>query len=205
MKRRRLPNPKWIPVVATLLVLWAIALGVWWSHLQGAPILPLQPIPAATAVARATPQPGATAQPSPQVTPVMVPVVREAGQFVRQEDWLTLAQAFRVERALADIAELASSAYAGRAVGSPGGKLAAEWIAARFAEYGLQPAGDNGTYFQEFPVPYAELTAMPAFQIVDENGQILEEYRLREDYTVWLGGYADGGKAEGPVLWVSDG
>jgi len=205
VKSSRLPNPKWIPVVATLLVLWAAALGVWWSRLERAPAALPQPTPATTAVARATLQPGETAQPTVEATPVMVPVARQASQLVRQEDWLALARAFRVERALADIAELISPTYAGRAVGSPGGKLAGEWIAARFAEYGLQPAGDNGTYFQEFPVPYAELTAMPTFQIVAESGQTVVEYRLREDYTVWMGGYADGGKAEGPVLWVSDG
>lgn len=187
-------------------MLWAVALGVWWSRLQGTPILThLQPTPAATAAARLTPQPGEAAQPIPESTPVTVPVVREAKQVVRDEDWITLARSFRVEHALSDIAELISPKYAGRAVGSPGGKLASEWIAARFAEYGLQPAGDNGTYFQEFPVPYAELTAMPTFQIVDERGQVVAEYHLRDDYTIWLGGYADGGQAEGPVIWVSDG
>lgn len=205
MKSSKLPNPKWIPIVATLLVIWAIALGVWWSRLQGVSTLPLQPMPAATSVAPATPKPGETTQPLPQPTPIMVPVVREAGHFVRQEDWLTLAQTFRADRALADIAELISPKYAGRAVGSPGGKLAAEWIAARFAEYGLQPAGDNGTYFQEFSVPYAELTAMPTLQIIDDTGQVVVDYQFREHYMVWLGGYADAGSAEGPVIWVSDG
>lgn len=204
--RMKLPNPKWIPVVAILLTLWAIALGLWWSRLQEATsATPWYAIPPPTAAAGKTPQPAQTVQPTPAGTPVTVPVVRESSPLVRQEDWLALAQAFRVERALADIAELISPRYAGRAVGSPGGKLASEWIAARFAEYGLQPAGDNGTYFQEFPVPYAELTAMPAFEIVDEDGQTIAKYRLREDYTIWLGGYADGGQAKGPVLWLSDG
>jgi len=73
------------------------------------------------------------------------------------------------------------------------------------AEYGLQPAGDHGTFFQEFPVPYGELTAMPSLQIVDDTGQPRHEYILRRDYAPVLGGYADGGQAEGPVLWLSDG
>lgn len=188
------------------LAAWAVALGVWWSRLRVPPI-GVQPAPAprATSVAVTTPKPGETIQLTPEGTPVIVPVVRSAGQWVREEDWLALAQAFDTERAMADIAELTSAKYAGRAVGSPGGRLAGEWIADRFAEYGLQPAGDNGTYFQEFPVPYAELTAMPSFELVDDAGGTLQEYRFRYDYMIWLGSYADGGHAEGPVLWVSDG
>ena len=205
-KSRRLPSPKWLLIVAIALAAWAVALGVWWSRLR-VPLIAVQPAPApkATSVAVTTPKPGETIQPTPEGTPVTVPVVRSAGQWAREEDWPSLAQAFHTERAMADIAELTSARYAGRAVGSPGGRLAGEWIADRFAEYGLQPAGYNGTYFQEFPVPYAELTAMPSFELVDDAGGTLQEYRFRHDYTIWLGSYADGGHAEGPVLWVSDG
>ncbi len=204
--RRRLPNPKWLPIVALLLAIWAMALGVWWSRPQLTPAA-AQPRPTArpSVVARATPQASETVQPTTEGTPDVLPVVRDAGQIVQQEEWLTLAQAFDVNRALADIAELTKAKYAGRAVGSPGGRLAGDWIAERFAEYGLQPAGDSSTFFQEFPVPYAELAAMPSFELLDDDGQTLKEYHFRYDYTIWLGGYADGGQAEGPVVWVSDG
>ncbi|MDE2488934.1 MAG: M28 family peptidase [Alphaproteobacteria bacterium] len=40
----------------------------------------------------------------------------------------------------------------GRDIGSPGHQRAAEWVAARFKAAGLKPAGDNGTWFQSFPV-----------------------------------------------------
>jgi Zn-dependent M28 family amino/carboxypeptidase/uncharacterized protein YchJ len=203
---RSLPHPRWLPVVAIILAIWAVALGAWWSRLRVTPAATQAAYLArATSVAAPTPQPGETIQPTPEGTPVTVPVVRSAGRLVVEEGWLALAQTFDTDRALADIAELTSAKYAGRAVGSPGGRLVGEWIAARFAEYGLQPAGDNSTYFQEFPVPYAELTAMPTFELVDSAGRTLEEYRLRYDYRIWLGSYADGGQAEGPVLWVSDG
>ena len=36
----------------------------------------------------------------------------------------------------------------GRYPGLRGGELAAKYIATVFATYGLKPAGDNGTYFQ---------------------------------------------------------
>jgi len=204
----RLPHPRWLAVTAIVLAVWAIALGLWWRQLNAAaPTARPTPLAEVTRVAIATPRPQPTASATPSGTPVTAPVVRPTGASpdVLAADWLTLARAFDGDRALAYIAELADPKYAGRAVGSPGGKLAAEWLADRFREYGLQPAGDGGTYFQEFAVPYAELTAMPAFELLDSAGQTRKEYRLRADYTIWPGGYADGGQAEGPVLWVGNG
>jgi hypothetical protein len=45
---------------------------------------------------------------------------------------------------------LASDELEGRGVGTKGIELAAEYIAKQFAEAGLSPAGDNGTFFQTF-------------------------------------------------------
>lgn len=199
----KLPNPKWLPIVVAILAIWAITLGLWWRQLYTT--LPAAPTPSANPTFGAVVGSEPRATPTPEGTPVTRPVVRQSGPLVQKQDWSALARAFDERRALADIAELSSPRYAGRAVGSPGGKLAAEWIAARFAEYGLQPAGDAGTYFQEFPVPYAELSAMPSLQIVDGAGKPLKGYAFRRDYSFLLGGYADGGQAEGPVLWVSNG
>src|SRR3954452_408640 len=47
---------------------------------------------------------------------------------------------------------LASDALEGRGPGTRGAKLAQQYIAAQFEQYGLQPAGDNGTYFQRVPL-----------------------------------------------------
>src|SRR6185295_10282664 len=47
----------------------------------------------------------------------------------------------------ADISFLASDALQGRATGSPGLDMAAEYIAAQFRRAGLEPVGDDG-YFQ---------------------------------------------------------
>jgi hypothetical protein len=40
----------------------------------------------------------------------------------------------------------------GRDIGSPGHDRANQWVAARLKAAGLKPAGDNGTFFQIFPV-----------------------------------------------------
>jgi hypothetical protein len=56
-------------------------------------------------------------------------------------------------RAWWEIAEtLSSDAMEGRDIGSPGHHRAALVVAARFKAAGLKPAGDNGTWFQKFPV-----------------------------------------------------
>ncbi|MBI4540771.1 MAG: M20/M25/M40 family metallo-hydrolase [Gemmatimonadetes bacterium] len=53
---------------------------------------------------------------------------------------------------IAHVRYLADDALEGRAAGSPGERCAAEYVAARFREIGLAPAGENGTYFQSFPL-----------------------------------------------------
>ncbi|MFQ5663696.1 MAG: M28 family metallopeptidase [Terriglobia bacterium] len=50
----------------------------------------------------------------------------------------------------AQTAFLADDLLEGRAPATRGGELAAHYIAAQFARLGLAPAGDNGTYFQNF-------------------------------------------------------
>ena len=69
----------------------------------------------------------------------------------------------------------------GRGTGQRGGDLAAEYIATQFAEYGLRPAGDHGTYMQK--VPLVGITTLPQtqFALVPKRGEAmilkpLEEY-----------------------------
>jgi len=47
---------------------------------------------------------------------------------------------------------LASDLLEGRGPGTRGDALAEQYIAAQFESYGLQPAGDNGTFFQRVPL-----------------------------------------------------
>jgi Zn-dependent M28 family amino/carboxypeptidase len=52
------------------------------------------------------------------------------------------------EKIRATVMYLSADALEGRGTGQKGGDLAADWIAAQFKSYGLLPAGDHGTYFQ---------------------------------------------------------
>ncbi len=66
--------------------------------------------------------------------------------------------AFKIENPLVTPDELkehvrflASDSLQGRKAGTPGNEEAAKYLAAKFREYGLIPAGENGTFFQKFP------------------------------------------------------
>ncbi|MGH8104723.1 MAG: hypothetical protein ACREO2_00230, partial [Arenimonas sp.] len=56
------------------------------------------------------------------------------------------------QRIQADVGYLAADAREGRTTGSPGFDQAAEYVATRYKNLGLEPAGDNGTYFQRVPL-----------------------------------------------------
>src|SRR5262245_27353121 len=52
----------------------------------------------------------------------------------------------------ADMFALAGDPFRGREAGTLDEMAASVWVAERAREIGLQPAGDNGTYFQFFPI-----------------------------------------------------
>jgi hypothetical protein len=54
------------------------------------------------------------------------------------------------DRVRADVARLSDDAWQGRRAGTEGADQAAVWVARRFQEIGLGPAGDRGSFFQAF-------------------------------------------------------
>ena len=56
------------------------------------------------------------------------------------------------EKIRAHVKFLSSDLLEGRGTGQRGGDIAAEYIATQFALYGLHPAGDDGTFFQNVPM-----------------------------------------------------
>src|SRR5512139_3067736 len=61
---------------------------------------------------------------------------------------------------------LSSDAMLGRQSGEPGGRMAADYVAVKFKEWGLEPAGTNGSYFQDITVEYYEPARGSALGIV---------------------------------------
>jgi len=68
----------------------------------------------------------------------------------------------------------------GRGTGQRGGDLAAEYMATQFAEYGLKPAGDHGTYMQR--VPLVGITTLPQtqFSVIPKKGEAMNLKPLDE-------------------------
>jgi hypothetical protein len=102
-------------------------------------------------------------------------------------------------RAWWQIAEtLASDAMEGRDIGSPGYDRAADIVVQRFKAAGLTPAGDNGGWFQVFPVHEAKVEA--AELSVSLAGGHTDHLRFLKDFNVRA---ADDlpPAADAPVMW----
>ncbi|MGH7826926.1 MAG: M20/M25/M40 family metallo-hydrolase [Candidatus Binatia bacterium] len=94
---------------------------------------------------------------------------------------------------------LASSELTGRAVDTPGIKIARDYIAKEFAEYGLAPGGDNGAYFQGFEAATG-VSYKPPTQLT-----VLDEPPLKVE-TDWIPlGLSASGKAEAEVVFAGYG
>ena len=107
------------------------------------------------------------------------------------------ATEFDAAKAKAHVDYLADPARGGRYSGSAGYRDAATYVADRFREIGLEPLGDNGTFFQHFTMPIVELTEMSTL-----TGPGGKTYRPRVDFTESVGGRSGSGKAEAAIVAV---
>lgn len=72
----------------------------------------------------------------------------------------------------------------GRGTGQRGGDLAAEYIATQFAEYGLKPAGDHGTYIQKVPLVGVTTSPETQFSVVPKKGETMN-LKLLDEYVAY--------------------
>jgi hypothetical protein len=90
-------------------------------------------------------------------------------QSANKKKWLTqkpvqdVLSSLSEDRLRAHVRFLASDHLEGRGAGQRGAEIAAEYIASQFQMLGLEPAGDNGTYFQK--VTLTGITATPESQL----------------------------------------
>ncbi|UOQ53949.1 M28 family peptidase [Hymenobacter cellulosivorans] len=93
-----------------------------------------------------------------------------------------------------DLFELASDSLRGRRAGTPDELRAAVWVAERARKIGLEPAGDNGTYFQFYQLRRTTVSADTRIQL---NGQPL---RLWQD--AWVTAPVEA-HLNAPVVWLN--
>jgi Zn-dependent M28 family amino/carboxypeptidase len=87
------------------------------------------------------------------------------------------------ERIRAHVKYLSSDDLEGRGTGQRGGDLAADYIGKEFASYGLKPAGDNGTFFQEVPMVGVKTLPETTFEFVAASGKSFQAKNLTEFVT----------------------
>jgi len=191
------------------IAVWGLLLILWYVRLQGniQPITLSGSVPDEVVGAVPGDESTTTNDQTPVVeidTPVISPVAYEPGAIAASGDLMALAETFDVEEALAQIENLTGPSLLGRLAGSPEGRAAGDYIAERFAEYGLQPAGDEGAYFQDFPVPYIVLSGIPTLSAHDSQGALIASYEIYQDFTPLVRDYAGAGEGSGDVAWANE-
>ena len=146
----------------------------------------------------------------PTVTPELAALDESAKPLAQGADYVQGARMFDEQQALKHVEYLASDDLEGRRSGTPGGQKAGDYIAARFAEYGLQPAGSGGTYFQPFTTPYTTIVESPILTVispsldVSSSGALTRTYLYHTDYIPRITGYLGSGEATGQVVWLGE-
>jgi hypothetical protein len=135
-------------------------------------------------------------------TPTAVATVAPTAAATSPSPSPSAASQFDGAKAHDHLAYLADPARGGRFTGSPGFEDAARYVADRFRDIGLEPAGDNGTFFQRFPVQLVDLAATPTLARTGANAKT---FTHRVDFTESVGGRAGTGSAEGALAVVGGG
>ncbi|MDB4883915.1 MAG: peptidase [Gemmatimonadetes bacterium] len=97
---------------------------------------------------------------------------------------------------------LSSDLLEGRAPGTRGGRLAAEYIATQLRAYGVEP-GASGSYFQSVPIDV--MATQPATIRAVASGKATATLRQPDDVVIWGGSATEQGVALGELVFVGYG
>jgi Zn-dependent M28 family amino/carboxypeptidase len=101
---------------------------------------------------------------------------------------------------------LASDLLEGRGTGQRGGDLAAEYIGAQFESYGLKPAGDGGTFFQNVPMVTMKTLPGTQFSLIPKSGGAdAVSLKLLDDFTVNNETQTEVADLDAPIVFVGFG
>lgn len=102
--------------------------------------------------------------------------------------------------------EICSPKYNGRLAGTPEYMASAQWVADKLQEWGVRPAGDNGSYFQWFDHPYTVVNEIGSLQlhIPQKDGTTIKKgYTAPADF--YPGMNSGSGEVTAEVVWVGYG
>ena len=115
---------------------------------------------------------------------------------------MSAQEQFRGERAYSYIETLCKPEFAGRKTGLPGARKAAEWIGQEFKQWGLKPAGDRGSFIQEYALLVTQEVSTAKYVL--ENGNFGPvTYQEGNDFTVYFN--SGSGKISSEVVFAGDG
>lgn len=103
--------------------------------------------------------------------------------------------------------KLSDDSMQGRLGGTPGSEKAVEYIAGCLKEWGIEPAGENGTYFQKFPLPDKFLVKPGlSFSIDRGRGTGPVPFFIQERNMDWgVLDYSGSGKVDAEIVFVGYG
>src|SRR5664279_2443069 len=108
------------------------------------------------------------------------------------------------EKIRAQVKFLASDLLEGRGTGARGGDIAAEYISTQFALYGLQPAGDNGSYLQKVAMLGIATQDDSTFALVPDKGQPMN-LRNRVDFVAMDETTKTVADVDASIVWIGYG
>jgi Zn-dependent M28 family amino/carboxypeptidase len=119
-------------------------------------------------------------------------------------DVMTSMQGIDPRRIGEHVRFLANDLLEGRGTGTRGGDIAANYIAAQFALYGLKPAGDNGSYLQK--VDFVGVKTLPGTtaSLQPAHGAALD-LKLADDYVAGNQTQTDSVDIDAPIVFVGYG
>ena len=130
-----------------------------------------------------------------------------ANQDSREASILTIMHSISSNTLFGYVKELCKDKYGGRLTGTKGYNMAANWVISHYKKWGLEPAGDNGTYLQAFKNPYTLILPGDEAYLhipIDKKGhEILKHYRLEKDFIP--GSTSDTGEVTAEVVYVGYG
>jgi Zn-dependent M28 family amino/carboxypeptidase len=108
------------------------------------------------------------------------------------------------EKIRAHVKFLSNDLLEGRGTGQRGGDIAAEYIATQFALYGLKPAGDDGTYFQNVPMVSVKTLPATSFKLVPNGGDAVTLKNL-DDFVTNNESQTETADFDAPIVFVGFG
>jgi Peptidase family M28 len=96
---------------------------------------------------------------------------------------------------------LAADTMLGRKSGEPGGRMAAEYIVSKLKEWGLEPAGSNGSFYQDMTFEYYEPEKGAALEI-EASGK-MRDFVYGEDWREQR--YSGSGRFAADIVFIGYG